>query len=80
MTAGKTRRTVIVRGGGDLATGIIYRLWRSCFDVLCLEIHRPTVVRRSVAAARAVYDGDCRIEDMHVCLAGGPVIYATIAK
>ncbi|MFA7207906.1 MAG: selenium-dependent molybdenum cofactor biosynthesis protein YqeB [Synergistaceae bacterium] len=72
MKTDKNRKTVIVRGGGDLATGIIYRLWRSCFDVLCLEIPRPTVVRRSVAAALAVYDGNCRIEDMDVCLAENP--------
>ncbi|MDY9921285.1 MAG: selenium-dependent molybdenum cofactor biosynthesis protein YqeB [Synergistota bacterium] len=72
MKTEKNRKTVIVRGGGDLATGIIYRLWRSCFDVICLEIPSPTVVRRSVAVARVVYDGDSLIEDMDVCLAENP--------
>jgi len=53
-----------VRGGGDLATGVIYRLWRSRFDVLCLETANPLVVRRTVAAAEAVFDGKFEIEGM----------------
>ncbi len=57
-------KLAIVRGGGDLATGVIHRLWRSKFDVLCLETARPLVVRRTVAAAEAVFDGKFEIEDM----------------
>lgn len=57
---------VIVRGGGDLATGTIYRLSRVGFSVLTLEIERPLVVRRTVAAAQAVFDGECTVEDMRV--------------
>ena len=41
----------IVRGGGDLATGIIYRLWKVGFSVLCLEVEKPLVIRRTVSAA-----------------------------
>lgn len=46
----------IVRGGGDLATGVIYKLWRVGFVVVALEIHRPTVIRRTVSVAQAVFD------------------------
>ena len=56
----------IVRGGGDLATGIIYRLWRCGFRVLSLETHAPLVVRRTVSAASAVFDGSCVIDGMPV--------------
>jgi len=54
----------IVRGGGDLATGIIYRLWRVGYRVLCLESQFPLVVRRTVSAAQAVFDGTHEIEGM----------------
>lgn len=57
-------QTVIVRGGGDLATGIIYRLWKVGFSVLVLETKCPLVVRRTVAVASAVFDGVMQVEDM----------------
>jgi xanthine dehydrogenase accessory factor len=47
----------IVRGGGDLATGAIYRLWRVGFTVLVLEVRQPTAIRLPVSAAQAVYNG-----------------------
>ncbi|MDL2297886.1 EF2563 family selenium-dependent molybdenum hydroxylase system protein [Synergistaceae bacterium OttesenSCG-928-D05] len=55
---------VIVRGGGDLATGTIYRLWKAGFQVLSLEVERPLVVRRTVAVAEAVFDGFAVVEGM----------------
>lgn len=57
-------RLVVIRGGGDLATGTIYRLWKMGFPVLTLEVERPLVVRRTVAVAQAVFDGCCVIEGM----------------
>lgn len=45
---------VVIRGGGDIATGIAYRLHQSRFKVVILEIPQPTVVRRTVAFAQAV--------------------------
>ncbi|MDR1019566.1 MAG: EF2563 family selenium-dependent molybdenum hydroxylase system protein [Synergistaceae bacterium] len=66
------RGTVIVRGGGDLATGIIYRLWRADFSVLCLEIERPLVVRLPVSAASAVFDGRHEVEGMPCVLVDSP--------
>ena len=54
----------IVRGGGDLATGVIYRLWRVGYRVLCLEAQRPLVVRRTVSVAQAVFDGTHEVEGM----------------
>ena len=57
-------KLAIVRGGGDLATGIIYRLWKAGYAVLSLEIETPLVVRRTVSVASAVFDGSTVIEDM----------------
>jgi len=56
---------IIVRGGGDLGTGVIYRLVKSGFPVIVLELTRPLVVRRRVALATAVLEGDIFIEDLH---------------
>ncbi len=62
----KDGRLAIVRGGGDLATGVIYRLWRSGFRVISLETRAPLVVRRTVSAASAVFNGSCVIDGMPV--------------
>ena len=61
-------KTAIVRGGGDLATGVIYRLWRAGFKVLCLEREYPFVVRRSVSVAGAVFEGTNVVEGMRSVL------------
>ncbi|MDD2297719.1 MAG: selenium-dependent molybdenum cofactor biosynthesis protein YqeB [Sphaerochaetaceae bacterium] len=61
-----SEKVAVVRGGGDLATGIIYRLWRTGFRVLCLEIQKPLVVRRTVSAASAIFDGSITVDGMLV--------------
>ncbi|MCR5761343.1 MAG: EF2563 family selenium-dependent molybdenum hydroxylase system protein [Sphaerochaetaceae bacterium] len=53
---------VIIRGAGDLATGVAIRLFRSGFPVIMLETEKPTVIRRTVSFAQAVFDGECRVE------------------
>jgi len=55
---------VVIRGGGDLATGAAARLHRAGFAVVVLEIERPLAVRRRVALAEAVYEGRARIEEI----------------
>ncbi|MEM7332072.1 MAG: selenium-dependent molybdenum cofactor biosynthesis protein YqeB [Chloroflexota bacterium] len=55
---------VVVRGGGDLATGIIYRLHKAGFPVVVLELPRPLVVRRRVAVAAAIVENEVKIEGM----------------
>ncbi len=61
---GSARGLAVVRGGGDLATGIIYRLYRAGFTVAVLECERPLVVRRMVSVAQAVFDGEFSVEGM----------------
>lgn len=55
---------IIVRGGGDLGTGVVYRLHKAGFPVLVLELPQPLVVRRRVALATAVAEGEIQIEDL----------------
>jgi xanthine dehydrogenase accessory factor len=55
---------VVVRGGGDLGTGVVHRLFRAGYRVLVLETESPTVVRRSVAFAEAVPAGRMVVEDV----------------
>lgn len=60
---------IIVRGGGDLATGTIYKLYKSGFPVLILETARPSAIRRNVAFSEAVYQGWQTVEDVTCYLA-----------
>lgn len=53
---------IIVRGGGDLATGTVYKLYQCGYEVLVLETARPTAIRRNVSFCEAVYDGSCAVE------------------
>jgi xanthine dehydrogenase accessory factor len=55
---------ILLRGGGDLATGVALRLHRAGFPVVVLELARPLVVRRRVALATAVLEGEVEIEGM----------------
>lgn len=57
---------VIVRGGGDLATGVAIRLARSGFRVMVSELAHPMSVRRKVSCSEAVFDGEITIEDTRV--------------
>ena len=53
---------VLVRGGGDLASGVAWRLHVSGFKVLITEIAQPMAVRRTVSFCEAVYDGRTEVE------------------
>jgi len=59
-----TNPMIIVRGGGDMATAVIHRLWRAGFRVLALETDKPSAIRRQVAVSEAVYDGRATVEGM----------------
>jgi len=59
---------VIIRGGGDLATGVAVRLFRAGFSVIILEIDHPTVIRLPVSFAGAVYEGKVIVEGIEAVL------------
>jgi xanthine dehydrogenase accessory factor len=53
---------VVVRGGGDLGSGAIFRLHRAGFPVVVLELDAPLLVRRTVAFGDAVFSGVRTVE------------------
>lgn len=55
---------ILVRGGGDLASGAVMRLHRAGWQVLVTELAQPLAVRRYVSFAQAVYAGELRIEEI----------------
>lgn len=59
---------IVVRGGGDLATGTIHRLWSAGFKVLVLECEAPAAIRRQVSVCEAVYEKEIVFEGMHSVL------------
>lgn len=55
-------KLVVVKGAGDLATGIGHRLFRSGFQVIMTELTQPTVIRRTAAFAETVFSGQMVVE------------------
>ncbi len=53
---------VLIKGAGDLATGVAVRLHRAGFAVAMTELERPLTVRRTVAFAQAIFDGQHTVE------------------
>jgi len=58
----RERPIAVVRGGGDLGSGVAWRLWKTGFRVLCTDLAQPLVIRRTVAFSNAVYDGRAIVE------------------
>jgi len=70
---------VVIRGGGDLGTGVAYRLWRAGFPLIVLELPDPLTVRRSVALSTAVTEGSTEVEGMRGVHAADPAEALAIA-
>ncbi|MBU9727973.1 selenium-dependent molybdenum cofactor biosynthesis protein YqeB [Diplocloster modestus] len=71
---------ILIKGAGDLATGIAWRLKRCGFDICMTEIAVPTTVRRTVAFSRAVYEGEARVEGLLAVFAAGSEEVRQIVK
>ncbi len=71
MTIGS--RVVLIRGGGDLASGVALRLHRSGFCVVITELARPLAVRRWVSFSEAVLQGEAVVEGVKAVLAASMV-------
>lgn len=67
MSKGKR---VLIRGGGDLASGVALRLYRAGIRVLITELPKPLAVRRAVSFAEAVFEGTCEVEGVRANLIG----------
>jgi len=66
------RPMALIRGAGDLASGVAVRLYRAGFAIIMTEIAAPTPVRRSVAFADAVYCGAVEVEGIQGVSVAGP--------
>lgn len=60
-----SKHLTVIRGGGDLATGVAYRLHKAGLPLIVTELAHPLVVRRAVALASAVLQGHTTVEEMH---------------
>lgn len=56
------KQRIVIRGGGDLATGVAHRLHQAGFYVVITEQARPTVIRRRVAFANVLYEKGMKVE------------------
>lgn len=65
-------KIVVVRGAGDIATGVIVRLKRAHIPVIALECRVPTSIRRTVSLSEAVYDGEMQVEGIKALLVHSP--------
>lgn len=63
---------VLIRGAGDLATGIAIRLIRAGMRVVLTDTENPTAIRRTVAFSEAVRTGGVTVEDITAELAAMP--------
>jgi xanthine dehydrogenase accessory factor len=63
---------VLLRGGGDLASGVALRLFRAGIRVFITELARPLAVRRMVSFAQAVYDRQVQVEGVVARLSQNP--------
>jgi xanthine dehydrogenase accessory factor len=57
-------KIVLIRGGGDLASGIALRLHRCGYQVIITELPEPLSVRRAVSFSEAVYEGQWQVEEV----------------
>jgi xanthine dehydrogenase accessory factor len=54
--------TVLIKGGGEVASGVAHRLYRANFKVCLTEASQPQAVSRGVSFSEAVYDGEKEVE------------------
>lgn len=59
-----TSNPILLRGGGDLASGVALRLHHAGLQIIIAELPKPLAVRRSVSFAEAVYGGEISVEGL----------------
>lgn len=55
---------ILIRGGGDLASGVALRLYRAGLKIVITELPQPLAVRRLVSFSEAVYEGQTSVEGL----------------
>jgi xanthine dehydrogenase accessory factor len=62
MDKGIDEVVILIRGAGEMASGVAHRLHQSHFKVCMLEIPHPIAVRREVSFCEAIYEGEKEVE------------------
>lgn len=62
---------VLIRGAGDIATGIALRLYRAHIQVVMTDVPQPTAIRRTVCFSQAIVNGETEVEGVKARLASG---------
>lgn len=68
----KSKLKVLVKGAGEMATGVAWRLHRSGFQVVMTEMDKPLAVRRAVSFCEAVYEDCMTVEGVEAKLIKDP--------
>ncbi|MBZ5534391.1 MAG: EF2563 family selenium-dependent molybdenum hydroxylase system protein [Acidobacteriia bacterium] len=55
---------ILIRGAGEMASGVAHKLWRCGIKTVLTEIGTPLAIRRGVAFAEVIYTGSHRVEDL----------------
>ena len=71
---------VIIKGAGDLASGIAYRLNKSNFEVIMTDIANPTSIRNTVSFNQAIIDKETTIDGVKAVLAKSNIDALEISK
>ncbi len=71
---------ILIKGAGDLATGVAARLFHAGFPVAMTELPTPTMVRRAVCFGSAVFDGEITVEDLSAVKASPDEIDDCLAR
>lgn len=71
---------MLLRGGGDLATGVALRLHRAGIKLVITELPQPLAVRRTVSFAEAVYEGHHTVEGVTARLVQQDLIQSTLER
>ena len=60
----KKETIVLIKGAGDVATGVAHALFKNGYQVVMTEIPNPTTERRAVAFSEAVYEDEWKVEGL----------------
>ena len=71
---------ILIKGAGDLATGIASRLYGAGHQIIMTEIPVPLTVRHTVALSRAVYEGSAEVEEMRAFRADSQVAAGEVLR
>lgn len=74
MKSGKKLEEIVVliRGAGEMASGVAHRLYQSHFKICMVEIPQPLSVRREVSFCEAIYDGEKEVEGVRAKFVSTP--------